>query len=668
MVKEATGTENESTELGDLTDNIHSQGSPQQEGGNKEQEGGGRSVEAVQSACMNGMPVSIAQASPGGTSPRTININKLLTPIQFEGKRERKEEPDHHLQEEEVQGGHDEGHDEGQDGMWVKGAELSDNDRYKALLDYMEKMREETKQRIREDDERKEEAKRKEDTWSLMKEAVDFIKKNGKGWVERRSRECERIREEEKLDRLAVVKQKKRRYGISKLSKEENSRLKLRTEERLVLAKARENLWKRYRDGDRVGEEEGEAWEVIRRGVAEIDKEEGGGSESYSWMRKTDPKKSVRFVQPETPTVTNKQEEWQLQEEGCVHDGGGQTEEGAVGGDREAGHPDVWLVGGVSSNGGDDKVKQETKKNQTPPKIDPKGGGGSSEKSKKGEIDQKVRQKMLQKGGGWSDEMKVRQVSVKNEGGGSDKKMKVRHISVPGWVGQHGGGGAVEVHEEGAQDDEGVCGYLQDGGGIENLIAGERKSDLQHDVNLHGVEGGGDNLHQPDLQRDGQVHHGGRAGDDLCQARGVTTSVKSSGFKDMGGGMETKHLAAENGQPDLHGGDHHQLHHGEGGEILCQVRGVGAPGMVLGRTGSGSKTKHSGSFIMNKMTIKNNISTKKNIKELIMKYEDCAQESGGQRHDLLFKFGMHGSAEMVESPSKRRKVSQYPAANMIPVK
>jgi hypothetical protein len=221
---------------------------------------------------------------------------------------------------------------------------------------------------------------------------------------------------------------------------------------------------------------------------------------------------------------------------------------------------------------------------------------------------------MLQKGGGGSDEMKVRQVSVKTEGGGSDKKMKVRHISVPGWVGQHGGGGAVEVHEEGAQVDEGVCGYLQDGGGIENLIAGQGKSDLQHDVNLHGVEGGGDNLHQPDLQRDGQVHHGGRAGDDLCQ-----------------------------------------------------VRGVGAPGMILGRTGSGSKTQHSGSFILNKMTIKNNISTKKNIKELIMKYEDCAQESGGQRHDL-FKFGMHGSAEMVESPSKRRKVSQYPAANMIPVK
>ena len=119
-----------------------------------------------------------------------------------------------------------------------------------------------------------------------MREAIDFIKKNGKGWVERRSRECERIREEEKLDRLAVVKQKKRRYGTNKLSKEENSRLRLRTEERVLLAKARENLWKRYRGEDGVGDDEGEAWEVIRRGVAEIDEEEGGRrNEDYSWMK-----------------------------------------------------------------------------------------------------------------------------------------------------------------------------------------------------------------------------------------------------------------------------------------------------------------------------------------------------------------------------------------------
>ena len=66
------------------------------------------------------------------------------------------EEQEHHQQEEEVQGGHGEKDDEVQEERWVKGAELSDNDRYKALLDYMEKRREEAKQKIKEDEERKE--------------------------------------------------------------------------------------------------------------------------------------------------------------------------------------------------------------------------------------------------------------------------------------------------------------------------------------------------------------------------------------------------------------------------------------------------------------------------------------------------------------------------------
>jgi hypothetical protein len=64
--------------------------------------------------------------------------------------------------------------------------------------------------------------------------------------------ECDRIREEEKKDRLAVVKEKKRKYGIKRLSKEENMRMNMRTEERL----------------ERRGEEE--AWEMI------MELEEGG--------------------------------------------------------------------------------------------------------------------------------------------------------------------------------------------------------------------------------------------------------------------------------------------------------------------------------------------------------------------------------------------------------
>ena len=75
--------------------------------------------------------------------------NKLLTSTQFEGERQ-KDEQEHHQQDEEGLGGHD---DEMQEERWVKGAELSDNDRYKALLDYMEKRMEDANQKIKEDEE-----------------------------------------------------------------------------------------------------------------------------------------------------------------------------------------------------------------------------------------------------------------------------------------------------------------------------------------------------------------------------------------------------------------------------------------------------------------------------------------------------------------------------------
>ena len=88
-------------------------------------------------------------------------------------------------------------------------------------------------------------ARRKESSWELMKEAIKFLKTNEERWRERRIEECARIKEEEKRDRLALVKEKKKRYGLTKLSKEENMRLKMRTEERQVIAKAKANLWRR---------------------------------------------------------------------------------------------------------------------------------------------------------------------------------------------------------------------------------------------------------------------------------------------------------------------------------------------------------------------------------------------------------------------------------------
>ena len=65
--------------------------------------------------------------------------------------------------------------------------------------------------------------------------------------------ECDRIKEEEKRDRLAVARMMKKRYGVKRLSKEENMRLKMRTEERLEIAKAKTNYWRHHREQDQGG-------------------------------------------------------------------------------------------------------------------------------------------------------------------------------------------------------------------------------------------------------------------------------------------------------------------------------------------------------------------------------------------------------------------------------
>ena len=95
------------------------------------------------------------------------------------------------------------------------------------------------------DDERKAEAKKKEDSWQLMSESAKFLRDNADRWRERRIEECEGVRREEKEDRLTIVKMKKKRYGLAKLSKEENKRLKQRTEEKVMLAKAKVQRRKR---------------------------------------------------------------------------------------------------------------------------------------------------------------------------------------------------------------------------------------------------------------------------------------------------------------------------------------------------------------------------------------------------------------------------------------
>jgi hypothetical protein len=84
----------------------------------------------------------------------------------------------------------------------------------------------------------------KEKAWEMMRESITFMKTHEEKWRTRRIEECDRIKEEEKIDRLAIAREKKKRYGLKKLSVEENRRLKGRTEDRLEIARAKENYWK----------------------------------------------------------------------------------------------------------------------------------------------------------------------------------------------------------------------------------------------------------------------------------------------------------------------------------------------------------------------------------------------------------------------------------------
>jgi hypothetical protein len=97
------------------------------------------------------------------------------------------------------------------------------------------------------DEDRMKDARRKEASWELLRTSISFLKEKEWIWRSRKIAECERIKEEEKRDRLAVVKINKKRYGVQMMSKEENMRFKMRTEEILEIAGAKTNFWRNQR-------------------------------------------------------------------------------------------------------------------------------------------------------------------------------------------------------------------------------------------------------------------------------------------------------------------------------------------------------------------------------------------------------------------------------------
>ena len=132
-----------------------------------------------------------------------------------------------------------------QEGQWVGGGSEEDNARYRAFLKYCEEMRTASKMRHEEDEERKRDAQRQERSWSLLRTSMEYLKEKEECWQQRKIREVDRIKEEEKRDRLAICKEKKKRYGIKTMNKEEKKRLKQRTEERIIISQAKANYWKK---------------------------------------------------------------------------------------------------------------------------------------------------------------------------------------------------------------------------------------------------------------------------------------------------------------------------------------------------------------------------------------------------------------------------------------
>ena len=105
---------------------------------------------------------------------------------------------------------------------------------------------------------RKLRAGRKTASWELFRLSVNFLKENGRKWKTRKIEECDKIRAMEKEERMSIIQEKRKRYGLKTLNKEENGRLKERTAERIEIAKAKSNYWKCSGMGERNVEEDRE--------------------------------------------------------------------------------------------------------------------------------------------------------------------------------------------------------------------------------------------------------------------------------------------------------------------------------------------------------------------------------------------------------------------------
>ena len=70
------------------------------------------------------------------------------------------------------------------------------------MLEYIEKKREEKEEKEKEDVHRMARQREKQERWALMRESVKYLKENYSKWQEKKVEEWDRIKQEEKRDRL----------------------------------------------------------------------------------------------------------------------------------------------------------------------------------------------------------------------------------------------------------------------------------------------------------------------------------------------------------------------------------------------------------------------------------------------------------------------------------
>ena len=79
------------------------------------------------------------------------------------------------------------------------GSKEEDNMRYR------EEKRKEDRERLSQEEGKKKEAKKKKDSWALLRLSMNYLKEKDGAWRQRRIEECDKIREEDKRDRMAVA-------------------------------------------------------------------------------------------------------------------------------------------------------------------------------------------------------------------------------------------------------------------------------------------------------------------------------------------------------------------------------------------------------------------------------------------------------------------------------